>query len=306
MSDGHTERKPDWLKIKLNSGPSFRRVKRLMNDLQLHSVCEAARCPNIHECWEHGTATFMILGEICTRACGFCAVKSGLPNELDLAEPERLAEAVEHLGLQHVVITSVARDDLFDGGASIFAETIRAIRRRTPGVAVEVLIPDFQGNEAALRTVMAAEPEILNHNVETVRRLSPQVRARARHDRSLQLLQRAKAMIKERNGAGLTKSGLMVGLGETRDEVIETMRELRAAECDILTIGQYLRPSRDHLPLVRYWTPEEFAELKQVGLEMGFRHVESGPLVRSSYHAHEQSDQARLLKAGAAAAAGGQ
>jgi len=293
VADLEPGRKPDWLKIRLSSGPNFRRLKRLMGDLNLHTVCEEARCPNIHECWEYGTATFMILGDICTRACGFCAVKTGLPTELDLAEPQRLAEAVARLGLEHVVITSVARDDLFDGGASIFADAIRAVRERAPGVTVEVLIPDFQGSAAALRVVMDAEPDILNHNVETVRRLSPRVRARATHDRSLELLRRAKEFARERGAATLTKSGLMVGLGETFDEVVETMRELRAVEVDILTIGQYLRPSRDHLPLARFWTPAEFQQLKEIGLEMGFSHVESGPLVRSSYHAHRQTRDAR-------------
>ena len=298
MAQTRPGRKPDWLKIKLSAGTNYRRLKGLMRDLDLHTVCEEARCPNIHECWEYGTATFMILGDICTRACGFCAVKTGLPTELDLAEPQRLAEAVEKLGLEHVVITSVARDDLFDGGASIFADAIRAIRDRTPDVAIEVLIPDFQGSAAALKVVMDAEPDILNHNVETVRRLSPQVRARARHDRSLELLRRAKAFARERGAATLTKSSLMLGLGESRDEVIETLRELRAVECDIVTIGQYLQPSRDHLPLVRFWTPAEFEELKQIGLELGFSHVESGPLVRSSYHAHEQTRHARTAGAG--------
>ncbi|HEX6989085.1 MAG TPA: lipoyl synthase, partial [Bacillota bacterium] len=227
MAETPAGRKPDWLKIKLASGPNFRRLKGLMRELGLHTVCEEARCPNIHECWEYGTATFMILGDVCTRACGFCAVKTGLPTELDLAEPERLAEAVEKLGLAHVVITSVARDDLFDGGASIFADAIRALRARTPDTAVEVLIPDFQGSAEALRVVMDAEPDILNHNVETVRRLSPRVRARARHDRSLELLRRAKSFARERGAATLTKSGFMLGLGETRDEVLETLRELR-------------------------------------------------------------------------------
>lgn len=286
------ERKPDWLKVRLANGPNFKRLKKLMRHQQLHTVCEEAKCPNIHECWEYGTATFMILGSICTRACAFCAVNSGLPTELDLAEPLRVAEAVEQLGLNHVVITSVARDDLTDGGASIFADTIRAIRERSRGVGIEVLIPDFQGNIDALRTVIAAGPDILNHNVETVRRLSPIVRARATHDRSLELLRQAKRLGKELQPDMLTKSGLMLGHGETMDEVIETLRELRAVDCDIVTVGQYLRPSLEHLPVRKYWTPEEFAEIKTIGLKLGFKHVESGPLVRSSYHAHEQSQQA--------------
>lgn len=286
------ERKPDWLKVRLANGPNFRRLKKLMREQQLHTVCEEARCPNIHECWEFGTATFMILGSICTRACAFCAVNTGMPTELDLAEPERLAETVEKLDLQHVVITSVARDDLADGGAAIFAESIRAVRRRTPQVTIEVLIPDFQGNREALRTVVDAAPDILNHNVETVRRLSPVVRARARHDRSLELLRAAKEMSRQRGQAMLTKSGLMLGHGESKEEVIETLAELRAVDCDIVTIGQYLRPSRNHLPVRKYWTPEEFDELKAIGLQMGFKHVESGPLVRSSYHAHRQVQNA--------------
>ncbi|HEY8450258.1 MAG TPA: lipoyl synthase [Bacillota bacterium] len=304
MTDHEHQRKPDWLKIRLAQSPRFRELKRLMRDLDLHTVCEEARCPNIHECWSHGTATFMILGRICTRACAFCAVHTGLPTELDLAEPERVADAVAHLGLRHVVITSVARDDLADGGASIFADTIRAVRARTPAVGIEVLIPDFQGKIEALRTVVDAAPDILNHNVETVRRLSPVVRARARHDRSLELLRRAKDLARQRGLSMLTKSGLMVGLGESREEVIETLRELRAVDCDIVTIGQYLRPSQDHLPVVRYWTPSEFAELKQIGLELGFKHVESGPLVRSSYHAHEQVEHAQNSEATAGVARG--
>lgn len=286
------ERKPDWLKVKLANGPNFRRLKRLMRDQQLHTVCEEARCPNIHECWEFGTATFMILGSICTRACSFCAINTGMPTELDLAEPQRVADTVEHLGLQHVVITSVARDDLADGGASIFADTIRAIRERTPGVGIEVLIPDFQGDAAALRTVVEAGPDILNHNVETVRRLSPVVRARARHDRSLELLRRAKEMAQELQIPMLTKSGFMLGHGETKEEIVETLQELRNVDCDIVTIGQYLRPTMNHLPVRKYWTPEEFDEIKVIGLEMGFKHVESGPLVRSSYHAHKQVERA--------------
>ncbi|MBX6395255.1 MAG: lipoyl synthase, partial [Alicyclobacillaceae bacterium] len=255
----------------------------------LHTVCEEARCPNIYECWSNRTATFMILGRICTRACRFCAVTSGRPTELDLEEPGRVAEATVAMGLRHVVVTSVARDDLEDGGASIFAATIRAIRERAPWCSVEVLIPDFQGSESALRTVLEARPDILNHNVETVRRLSDRVRSRAKYERSLELLRRSKQIAPDIP----TKSSIMVGVGETWEEILETMDDLRAVDCDILTVGQYLQPTRKHLPVDRYYTPEEFARLKEEGLKRGFRHVESGPLVRSSYHAHEQVQGAR-------------
>ncbi|WP_243123445.1 lipoyl synthase [Thermaerobacter sp. FW80] len=296
-------RRPDWLKVRLAQGPNYNRLKRLLRGMDLHTVCEEARCPNIYECFENLTATFMILGNICTRACRFCAVTTGRPTELDWAEPERVAAAVERLGLRHVVVTSVARDDLRDGGAIIFAETIRAIRRRCPDTAVEVLIPDFNGDWDALQVVLDAEPDILNHNVETVRRLSDKVRSRAKYDRSLALL----AESKRRAPHIKTKSGLMLGLGETWEEILETLRDLRAHRVDIVTIGQYLRPTRDpiHLPVERYYHPDEFAELKRIGLAMGFSHVESGPLVRSSYHAHEQADRARARAADAESAGAG-
>ena len=284
MSTRQIERKPDWLKIKLTTGEHYKELKSMMRGKTLHTVCEEAKCPNIHECWANRTATFMILGDICTRACRFCAVKTGLPTELDLQEPERVAEAAEQMGLRHVVVTSVARDDLKDGGASIFAETIRAIRRRLPLAGIEVLIPDFQGDEAALRTVLEAEPNILNHNVETVERMSDRVRSKAKYGRSLELLQRSKKI----RPSIPTKSSIMIGVGETWDEIVQTMDDLRAVDCDILTIGQYLQPSPSHLAVKQYYTPEQFAELKRDGMKRGFRHVESGPLVRSSYHAHDQ------------------
>mgnify|MGYP003858118371 CR=1 FL=1 len=277
--------KPPWLKVRATLGPNYQRLKDLMRDLRLHTVCEEAHCPNIFECWEHGTATFMILGDICTRACGFCAVKSGRPTELDRAEPERVADAVARMGLRHAVVTSVTRDDLHDGGAEIFAETIRAIRRTCPQTSVEVLIPDFRGNWDALATVMAARPDVLNHNVETVPRLYPRVRPGAIYARSVELLRRAAELAP----GVLVKSGIMVGLGETRSEILQLMRDLKDAGCAIMTIGQYLRPSARHLPVVRYYAPEEFAELKRLGEEeVGLPHVEAGPLVRSSYHAHDQ------------------
>ncbi|RAL27009.1 lipoyl synthase [Thermoflavimicrobium daqui] len=283
------ERKPEWLKVKLSTGENYQELKKMMRSKTLHTVCEEARCPNIYECWANRTATFMILGDICTRACRFCAVKTGLPTELDWAEPERVAEAVEQMGVRHAVVTSVARDDLKDGGAAIFAATIKAIRQRNPFTSVEVLIPDFQGNWEALQVVMDAKPDILNHNVETVRRLSDRVRARAKYDRTLELLQRAKEMQPQIP----TKSSIMVGVGETNDEVVQTMRDLRAHQVDIVTIGQYLQPTRKHMKIERYYTPEEFASFKEEGLALGFSHVESGPLVRSSYHAHEQVQSAQ-------------
>lgn len=261
----------------------------MMRNKTLHTVCEEARCPNIFECWANRTATFMILGDICTRACRFCAVKTGLPTELDLQEPERVAEAVSQMGVKHAVVTSVARDDLADGGASIFAATIRAIRKRNPLTNVEVLIPDFQGNWEALKVVMDAKPDILNHNIETVARRSDRVRSKAKYPRSLELLRRAKEM----QGHIPTKSSIMVGVGETYDEVVEAMNDLRANDVDIVTIGQYLQPTKKHMKIERYVTPEEFASWKETGLKMGFSHVESGPLVRSSYHAHEQVQSAR-------------
>ena len=257
-----------------------------MRDLKLHTVCEEARCPNIGECWTHGTATFMILGDICTRACGYCAVGHGRPHVIDTAEPARVADAVQKLDLAHVVVTSVDRDDVADGGASIFAETVREIRKRTPNASIEVLIPDFQGNEAALYTVLDAGPDILNHNTETVPRLYRLARSGGRYSRTLELLDRSRKYAP----AIATKSGIMLGLGEEWDEVISTLEDLRQAGCAILTLGQYLRPSAAHLPMARYYHPDEFARLKATALAMGFTHVESGPLVRSSYHAHEQAD----------------
>ncbi len=278
--------KPAWLKVKAPGSVSYLRLKGLMRDLELHTVCEEARCPNIGECWTHGTATFMILGDICTRACGYCAVGHGRPHAVDTAEPARVADAVEKLDLAHVVITSVDRDDVPDGGAAIFAETIREIRKRTPSASIEVLIPDFQGKEAPLHAVLDAGPDILNHNTETVPRLYRLARSGGRYSRTLELLDRSR-----RHAPRIaTKSGMMLGLGEHREEVVNTLRDLRSVGCAILTLGQYLRPSPAHLPMTRYYHPEEFAELKAVALEMGFTHVESGPLVRSSYHAHEQAD----------------
>jgi lipoic acid synthetase len=288
-------RKPPWLKAPLPTGPAYVRLKGLMRDLSLHSVCEEARCPNLGECWTHGTATFMILGRICTRACGFCAVAAGRPQGPDPDEPLRVAEAVAQLGLRHVVVTSVARDDLPDGGAGAFAATVAALRARAPETTVEVLIPDFGGRAEALERVLAAGPDILNHNVETCRRLTPRVRARARYERTLELLQRAR-----RGGSPTmrTKSGFMVGLGESWAECLETMDDLRAAGVELLTVGQYLRPSPRHLPLVRYYAPAEFSALRAEALARGFLHCEAGPLVRSSYHAHGQALRAGVGAAG--------
>lgn len=283
------QRKPEWLKINLKTNQNFKEIKQMMRNKTLHTVCEEARCPNIYECWANRTATFMILGDVCTRACRFCAVKTGLPTELDWAEPKRVAEAVEQMGLRHAVVTSVARDDLRDGGASIFAATIKAIRQRNPLTSVEVLIPDFQGKAEALQIVMDARPDILNHNIETVERLSDSVRSKAKYRRTLELLSRAKEMQPEIP----TKSSIMIGLGETWDEILQTMDDLRAHDVDILTIGQYLQPTRKHLKVEKYYTPDEFAELKTEGMKRGFRHVESGPLVRSSYRAHEQVEVAQ-------------
>lgn len=279
-----TEKRPDWLKVRFPSGPNFRELKELMRTNSLHSVCEEAHCPNIGDCWERRTATFMILGAVCTRSCGFCAVDTGKPPVYDILEPGRVASAVQHLNLRHVVVTSVARDELPDGGAEVFARTIRAIHRKVPGCSVEVLIPDFKGSLDSLRTVVEAEPEILNHNTETVPRLYRRVRPQAKYERTLELLARVKQLRPDM----VTKTGIMVGLGETRAEITQVMRDLREVQCDVLTIGQYLRPSKEHLPLERYYTPAEFAELKDEGLALGFSHVESGPLVRSSYHADEQ------------------
>lgn len=275
--------RPAWIKARAPQGEGYERLRGLMRGLDLHTVCEEAHCPNLGECWARGTATFMILGDVCTRACGFCAVKTGLPaGPPDPAEADRVAEAVARMDLRHAVITSVNRDDRKDGGAAVFAACIRAIRERSPGCAVEVLIPDFKGDAAALATVTAARPDVLNHNTETVPRLYRQVRPGARFERSLELLRRS-------HEAGLTtKSGIMVGLGEEWDEVLATIRAIRDAGTHVLTVGQYLRPSSEHLPVRRYYTPDEFAEIKREALSLGYLHVESGPLVRSSYHADEQ------------------
>lgn len=278
-------KKPDWLKIKLNTNDNYKDLKKLMRENNLHTVCEEARCPNIHECWgERRTATFMILGAVCTRACRFCAVKTGLPTELDLAEPERVADSVELMNLKHVVVTAVARDDLKDGGSAVFAETIRAIRRKNPFTTVEVLPSDMGGDFDNLKRLMDAKPDILNHNIETVRRLTPRVRARAQYDRSLELLRRAKELYPEIP----TKSSLMLGLGETHEEILETMDDLRANHVDIMTIGQYLQPTKKHLKVQKYYSPDEFGELRKIAMSKGFSHCEAGPLVRSSYHADEQ------------------
>jgi len=278
------ERRPEWLKVRLPNGPNFRDLVGIMRTQALHTVCEEARCPNIGDCWERRTATFLILGNVCTRHCAYCAIAHGLPTELDAQEPERVAGAVAAMGLRHVVITSVDRDDLKDGGAAMFARTIRLLREQG-GCTVEVLIPDFKGDERALRCVLDAGPDILNHNIETVPRLFRAVRHGGNYRRSLDLLARAKSW----GGGWLTKSGMMVGLGEEWEEVQHTMRDLRAVGCDILTIGQYLSPGKDYVPIARYYHPAEFATLKQEGIALGFRHVESGPLVRSSYHADEQA-----------------
>ena len=278
-------KRPDWLKVRAPGGKNYNELQMLMRDLALHTVCEEARCPNIGECWGHRTATFMILGDTCTRACGFCAVKTGRPGALDWGEPERVARAVQTMGLKHVVVTSVNRDDQPDGGSLIFAATIRKIRAYVPGCTVEVLTPDFEGVRSSLENVLRARPDVFNHNVETVERLTKAVRRRARYRRSLEVLRMAKEIV-----PGLcTKSGIMVGLGEMRAEITQTMQDLRACDVDILTIGQYLRPTPQHLDVVRYYHPDEFAELKAEGLALGFQHVESGPLVRSSYHAHEHA-----------------
>src|SRR5215472_9442658 len=275
--------KPAWLRAPAPVGENYHDLKRLVESLQLHTICESAACPNIGECWNRRTATFMILGNVCTRRCGFCAVQKGAPLPVDYDEPERVAEAVEAMGLKFAVITSVNRDDRQDGGAELFAMVIRAIRRRIPGCGVEVLIPDFQGNLSAVETVMDARPDVLNHNTETVPRLYRQVRLGARYERSLDVLEHAKRCAPSTP----TKSGLMLGLGETAEEVLQVMRDLRAHQVDILTLGQYLRPSPKHLPIVRYVDPSEFDEFRQAGREMGFAHVEAGPLVRSSYHASD-------------------
>ena len=287
-------RHPDWIKSRMPSGDNYHELKGLLAGLNLNTVCEEARCPNVGECWDQRTATVMILGDTCTRACGFCAIKTGKPTWFDDDEPRRVAEAVAAMNLDHVVVTSVARDDLPDGGAGAFAATIRELRTRSPGMGVEVLIPDFNGEEAPLRAVMDAGPDILNHNLETVKRLQKPVRKRARWDRTLSVLERAKAYATEYGHVAHTKSSLMVGLGETRAELTECFTALREVDCDILTIGQYLRPTTDHLPLVRYYHPDEFADMKAEALALGFTHVESGPLVRSSYHARDQVPGAEL------------
>ncbi len=280
--------KPPWLRARAPAGENFHNLKKLARGLGLHTVCESAQCPNIGECWNQRTATFMLLGDVCTRRCGFCAVPKGRPGAIDWGEPARVAEAVATLGLKHAVVTSVNRDDDNLGGARIFAETIRQIRELTPDCRVEVLIPDFQGIDEALQIVLDARPDVLNHNTESVPRLYRVVRSGARYQRTLRLLENAKKF----SPTVVTKSGVMVGLGETTDELIEVFSDLGARGVDLLTVGQYLRPSRDHLPIARFYTPEEFAYLKQEALRFGFRHVESGPLVRSSYHAHEQAEVA--------------
>ena len=294
-------RLPPWLKARAPGSPNYLELKRLVRDLELNTVCESAHCPNIGECWSRRTATFMILGDICTRSCGFCAIKTGRPQSLDEEEPFRVAAAVAYLGLGHAVITSVNRDELPDGGARIFARTLEELHRRCPGTTVEVLIPDFKGNWDALETVLAAGPDILNHNLETAPRLYPQMRPQARYERSLELLDRAR-----RAGPAPTKSGIMLGAGESRDEIARTIGDLAAVHCSILTVGQYLSPSPRHVPLDRFVHPDEFAEWRAFALDLGFRHVESGPLVRSSYHAEEQVSemQVRDLGAGPASAAG--
>ncbi|HXF93463.1 MAG TPA: lipoyl synthase [Nitrospiraceae bacterium] len=283
LPGGLTRRLPPWFKVRMQRGPDYQDIRRIVDTLHLHTICEEARCPNVWECWNARTATFLILGDLCTRRCHYCAVTTGRPQAVDVEEPRRVADAVRTLGLRHAVITSVNRDELEDGGASVFAETIRQIKLTTPSCTVEVLIPDFEGDETALATVAAEKPDILNHNIETVPRLFPSIRPQGRYCRSIELLARAKRL-------GLrTKSGLIVGMGETVEEVRAVMRDLRAVGCDILTIGQYLQPTKRHLPVARFYHPDEFAALKAEGLAMGFSHVESGPLVRSSYHAAEQT-----------------
>ena len=285
VAEARPERKPEWLKVRFPGGERYQRLQRLMRDAGLHTVCEEAHCPNVGECWNAGTATFMILGDVCTRSCGFCAVTTGRPGEIDLLEPFRVAKAVQTLGLDYVVITSVNRDDVVSGGAEVFAACIKAIRRNDPAVRVEVLIPDFKGNWDALGMVVDARPFVLNHNIETVPRLYRRVRPQARYERSLELIRRAKDAAPDM----LTKSGFMVGLGETRAELFEVMRDLRAHGCDIITIGQYLRPTEQHLPIERYYDPSEYQAFRDYGADLGFAHVEAGPLVRSSYHAEKQS-----------------
>jgi lipoic acid synthetase len=282
IKETYRKPRPDWLKSRIPSGVTYAGLKELIDKHQLHTVCEEARCPNMGECWNSGTATFMILGDTCTRSCGFCAVKTGMPTELDADEPRRIADAVKLMNVKYAVITSVNRDELYDGGASIFAETIRKIREVSPDCKVEVLIPDFKGDEFALDILLDSFPDVLNHNIETIPRLYPTVRPQAKFERSLELLRRAKKR------GFTTKSGLMLGLGENIDEVIDVMKDLRKVDCNILTLGQYLQPTKQHLPVVRFVHPDEFKMLKEKGRELGFKHVESGPLVRSSYHAEKQ------------------
>ncbi|MFK7787523.1 MAG: lipoyl synthase [Crocinitomicaceae bacterium] len=274
-------KKPKWLRVKLPTGENYKRVRSLVDEHKLHTICESGNCPNMGECWGEGTATFMILGNICTRSCGFCAVKTGRPDEVDEFEPGRVAHSVKTMGVKHAVITSVDRDDLKDGGSLIWAQTVRAIRQQSPTTTLETLIPDFAGNWENLQNIIEVAPEIVSHNLETVRRLTKEVRIQAKYDRSLEVLFRLK------KGGMNTKSGVMLGLGETRDEVIETMEDLRSVNVDVLTLGQYLQPTTKHLPIAEFVTPEQFAEYKELGLEMGFRYVESGPLVRSSYRAEK-------------------
>ena len=286
-----TRRLPVWLKVKMPGGPNYSNLKKLMRQEGLHTVCEEARCPNIGECWERETATFMILGDTCTRACTYCAVKTGKPTGLDLEEPLRLAQTVEKLQLKYAVITSVNRDDLADGGAFIFSQCITQIKKRTPRCNVEVLPPDFQGDIKALKSVIDSGPDTFNHNIETVRRVFPLIRAKGDYDLSLDVLANAKLI----NPECVTKSGMMVGLGETFEEIIDTMKDLRRVNCDLMTIGQYLRPSLKHSPISKWYTPQEFEELKDEGENLGFKHIASGPLVRSSYHADEHHTAATLL-----------
>lgn len=278
-------KKPDWLRVRLRTGDSYGKIRRMTEGLRLNTVCQEARCPNIYECWSEGTATFMVMGDTCTRACGFCAVKTGRPDALDVEEPEHVAEAVEQMNLDHVVITSVDRDDLPDGGAHHFAATILAVRERNPGTKVEVLIPDFSGRAEDLQLILDARPDVLNHNTETVKRLNRRVRPKAGYERTLEVLRRAGEFRDLHFPGMLTKSGIMLGLGESLDEVRETIRDIRAQNTDILTVGQYMRPTLKHLPVERYWHPDEFEQIRVEALQLGFRFVESGPLVRSSYHA---------------------
>ena len=273
--------KPKWLKVKLPTGENYRKVRSLVDEHKLHTICESGNCPNMGECWGEGTATFMILGNICTRSCGFCAVSTGKPLEADPFEPARVANSVKLMGVKHAVITSVDRDDLADGGSEIWVKTVELVRAKSPGTTMETLIPDFAGNWENLQRIIDVAPDIVSHNLETVRRLTKQVRIQAKYDRSLEVLFRLK------KGGMRTKSGVMLGLGETRDEVLETMEDLRSVQVDVLTLGQYLQPTRKHLPVLEFVTPEQFKEYEEIGLKMGYRFVESGPLVRSSYHAEK-------------------